>query len=60
MYQTSLLLFFMLYRSYPNKYNLINMPKNLSVILVDEIDDDFYHCVLFFGAAFGYHEGEGY
>lgn len=29
------------------------------VVPVDEVDDDFDHCVLFFGAAFGYHEGEG-
>ena len=31
-----------------------------SVILVDKVDDDFYHRILFLGAAFGDHEGEGY
>ena len=30
-----------------------------SVIFVDEIDDDLDHCVLFFGATFGNHEGKG-
>ena len=29
------------------------------VVLVDKVDDDFDHCVLFFGAAFGNHESEG-
>lgn len=29
------------------------------VVFVDEVDDYFYHGVLFFGAAFGYHQGEG-
>lgn len=33
--------------------------KIVLVIFVNEVDDDFDHCVLFFGAAFGYHEGEG-
>lgn len=31
----------------------------VSVILIDEVDDDFDHCVLFLSAAFGNHEGEG-
>jgi len=31
----------------------------VSVILIDEVDDDFDHCVLFFGTAFGNHQGEG-
>ena len=30
-----------------------------SVILVDEVDDDFNHCVLFLSAAFCYHKGKG-
>lgn len=35
-------------------------PINLSLIVfVDEVDDDFDHCVLFFGAAFGNHQSEG-
>ena len=29
------------------------------IIFVDEVDDDFDHRVLFFGTAFGNHEGEG-
>lgn len=29
------------------------------VVLVNKIDDDFDHCVLFLGTAFGNHEGEG-
>ena len=29
------------------------------VVLVDKVDDDFDHGVLFFGATFGNHEGEG-
>lgn len=29
------------------------------VVLIDKIDDDFYHGILLFGAAFGYHQGEG-
>lgn len=29
----------------------------VSIVLVDKIDDDFDHCVLFFGAAFGNHQG---
>lgn len=29
------------------------------IVFVDEVDDDLDHCVLFFGAAFGDHEGEG-
>ena len=29
------------------------------VVLVDEVDNDFDHRVLFFGAAFGDHEGKG-
>ena len=28
------------------------------VVFVDEVDDYFYHGVLFFGAAFGYHQSE--
>ncbi len=32
---------------------------NISVIFVNKIDDDFDHCVFFFGTAFGDHEGEG-
>ena len=31
----------------------------ISVVLVEEANDDFYHCVLFLGATFGNHEGEG-
>lgn len=31
----------------------------ISVILIDEVDDDFDHCVFFFGATFGDHQGEG-
>ena len=35
-------------------------PINLSLIVfVDEVDDDLDHCVLFFGTAFGNHQGEG-
>lgn len=34
--------------------------KAILIVLVDKVDDDFDHCVLFFGAAFGNHEGEGY
>ena len=30
-----------------------------SIVLVDEVDDDFYHCVLFLSAAFCYHKGKG-
>ena len=30
-----------------------------SVVLVDEVDDDFDHDVFFFSPAFGNHEGEG-
>ena len=30
-----------------------------SVLLVDEVDDDFNHCVLFLSAAFCYHKGKG-
>lgn len=30
------------------------------VIPVDKIDDNFNHCVLFLGAAFGYHQGESH
>lgn len=33
--------------------------KAILIVLVDKVDDDFDHCVLFFGAAFGDHEGEG-
>lgn len=29
------------------------------VILVDEVDNDFDHCVFFFGSAFGNHQSEG-
>ena len=29
------------------------------IVLVDEVDNDFNHCVLFLGTAFGYHQGEG-
>lgn len=29
-----------------------------SVVLIDQVDDDFNHRVLFFGAAFGNHESE--
>ena len=29
------------------------------IFLINKIDDDFDHCVFFFGAAFGDHEGEG-
>lgn len=33
---------------------------NISLIfLVNKVDDDFDHCVLFLGATFGNHEGEG-
>ena len=39
---------------YATKLNWVRL-----VILVDKIDDDFDHCVLFFGAAFGNHQGEG-
>lgn len=28
-----------------------------SVVLVDQVDDYLDHCVFFFSAAFGYHEG---
>lgn len=31
----------------------------VSVILIDEVDDDFDHCVLFLSAAFGNHQSEG-
>lgn len=31
-----------------------------SVVLVNEVDDDFYHGVLFLGAAFCYHQSEGH
>lgn len=30
-----------------------------SVVLVDEVDDDFEHSVFFFGAAFSDHKGQG-
>lgn len=33
--------------------------KAILIVLVDEVDDDFDHCVLFLGAAFGDHKGEG-
>ena len=33
---------------------------NSLIVFVDEVDDDFDHCVLFFGAAFGDHQGEGH
>lgn len=33
--------------------------KAILIVLVDKIDDDFDHCVLFFGTAFGNHQGEG-
>lgn len=29
------------------------------IVFVDEVDDDLDHGVLFFGATFGNHEGEG-
>lgn len=29
------------------------------VVLINKVDDDFDHCVFFFGAAFGDHQGEG-
>lgn len=32
----------------------------ISVVLVDEVDNDFDHGVFFFGAAFGDHQSEGY
>lgn len=31
---------------------------NVSVILVDQVDDYFDHCVFFFGATFGNHSSE--
>ena len=34
--------------------------KEKSVVLVDEVDNDFDHCVFLFGAAFGDHQGKGY
>lgn len=30
------------------------------VVFVDKVDNDFYHCVLFFGATFCYHKSKGY
>lgn len=33
--------------------------KILSVILVNKVDNDFDHCILFFGATFSNHQGEG-
>lgn len=33
--------------------------NNQSVILIDEIDYDFHHCILLLGAAFGYHQCKG-
>ena len=30
-----------------------------SIVLVDEVDDDFNHGILFLGATFGNHQGEG-
>jgi len=32
----------------------------VSIILIDKVDDDFYHRVLLFCVAFSYHESEGY
>lgn len=37
----------------------VRMPGKTSVVFVDEVDDYFDHGVLFLGAAFGNHEGEG-
>lgn len=34
--------------------------KAILIILVYEVDNDFDHCVFFFGAAFGDHQSEGY
>ena len=31
----------------------------MSVILIDKVDDDFYHRVFFFCVTFGYHQSEG-
>lgn len=33
--------------------------KAILIILIDQVNDDFDHCVLFFGATFGNHQGEG-
>ncbi len=35
------------------------LAHSFSVILIDKVDDDFYHCVLLFGATLSYHEGKG-
>lgn len=37
---------------------IVVFPQPL-VVFVNQVDDNFDHCVLFFGAAFGDHEGEG-
>ncbi len=34
--------------------------RNLSVVLVDEIDDDFDHRIFLFGTAFGNHKDKGH
>ena len=33
--------------------------KAILIVLVDKVDDDFDHGVLFLGSAFGDHQGEG-
>lgn len=32
--------------------------RNFSVVLIYEVDDDFYHCIFLFCAAFGNYEGK--
>lgn len=43
----------------PGYFAIINL-QQASVVLIDEVDNDFYHCILFFCVAFGYHKCKSY